>query len=145
MPEEDRPQGGHAAPGGGPSYSRGNSLAGNRAVRFVLVLVFAGMVGSSVMFLSRFMPDYVAVALVFLAGMVGLGFLLGVPRRQTLFVWLLFGLGWASAICLIYSRGLGWRSNQSHAWYWVGIGFAGLLAALVAIESLLSKLRRRQM
>jgi hypothetical protein len=128
-----------------PSHNAGKSLVGNRAVRFVLVLVFAGIVGSSVMFLSRFVPDYVAVLVVYMAGLVGLGFLLGIPRRQTLFVWLFFALGWASAICLIYSRAFSGRSSQLDPWFWLGIGFAGLATALVAVESLWSKYKERRM
>src|SRR5438477_6241577 len=86
----------------------------NACIRVPIVLVFIGVIGAVMLLLSAFGPAYVAVALVYLLGLLGWGLLIGFPRKEdiakrgSMFVrlWVFSDLLSASALCLIYADAL---------------------------------------
>src|SRR5437870_10570542 len=110
----------------------------NACIRIPIVLVFIGIIGGVMLLLSAFVPAYAAVALVYLLGLLGWGFLIGFPRKEDIakrgstFVrlWVFFAFLWASALCLMYADALR-QGHDSASTIWTLIGFGLAVPAVI--------------
>ncbi len=104
-------------------------------VRIPIVLVLAGIIGGIMLKLSEFIPGYLAVLLFFLLGLIGWGFVIGLPvgqKKGLMKVWVFFALLWGSALCLIYAEGL-YQHHDSSSLVWSVLGWVLGISAFVVL------------
>jgi hypothetical protein len=103
-----------------------------------MVTVLAGIIGAIMFKLSGFMPGYLVVLLFFLLGLVGLGFLIGLPvgrKKGLMKVWIFHALISGSALCLIYAQALHQHQDGSSvAWSVLGwvLGISAFIVLFVS-------------
>lgn len=101
--------------------------------RLLSIIVGVDVLGSSMLFLSNIVADYVAIGITYVVVMIAMTLQLGSPKRESILGWAFYALVWASVLCMIYAAAISLsRSLQSDQWFWIGLGFAGLLVTLVA-------------
>ncbi len=134
-----------------PSKQFLSVIASNRAIRLPLVLTLVGVMGGIMSVLSDHLPSFVVVAAIYLVAVLCTVLLLQLPKLAPLSkgsaaiqLWLFILLGEASAVILIYSRLLRQRQDvESHIWFWIGIGTAGLLVVILGAFHLVEKYREQ--
>jgi hypothetical protein len=92
----------------------------------VLALVLAVAASFVIVLPTKYLPDYIALPLVFALGMTVWALIFGFPKRASRRFWVFSALTWASAICLTYSDAFNQHNHALNGWYWVGIGLGGL-------------------
>lgn len=114
-------------------------------MRFPIVLIAGGILGSITLALTKYLLDYVAIALIYLLGVIGWRFLVGLPRKTTFRLWVFFALAWAAVVCLAYADAFR-QENNYHLGIWscIGSGLGFITAVIGAIFYFTGEDRKRK-
>ncbi len=109
-------------------------LYGSACIRMLIAVVVGSVIGGVTLLLTKYLPDYVAIALMYSLGVAGWAFLVRLPKKGTIKLWVFFALGWASVVSLTYSQQWKYQhNNQLNAWSWIGMGLGAITAIVGGI------------